>query len=967
MAAPVELIKLVEQFREHPEMYMSDSFSETSLRIQFVDPMFELLGWDVYNRQSYAEAYKDVVHEDSLKIGGSTKAPDYSFRIGGVRKFFVEAKKPFVKIKQDIAPAFQLRRYAWSAKLPLSILTDFEEFAVYDCRVRPEKTDSPSTARTLYITFDQLEDRWDDIAAIFSREAVLKGSFDKYADSTKKKRGTAEVDAAFLDEIEQWRALLARNLALRNPQLSQRDLNFAVQKTIDRIIFLRICEDRGMETYGRLQVLPNGPDIYPRLCELFHEADHRYNSGLFHFVKEKERHETPDEWTLSLAIDDAVLKEIIRKLYYPESPYEFSVFGADILGQVYEQFLGKVIRLTTGHQAKVEEKPEVRKAGGVYYTPTYIVDYIVRNTVGKLLEGKTPYDVAARTPTWKPTKGGRPLSVLDPACGSGSFLIGAYQYLLDWYRDWFVADDPVRHKDRVYQPQKGPWRLTTAERKRILLDHIYGVDIDSQAVEVTKLSLLLKVLEGETKETLQRQLFAKQRALPDLADNIKCGNSLIGPDFYHGKQLDLFDADERMRINVFDWQAEFREIMQSGGFDAVVGNPPYGATVDELLMEYVRSHFSTLTNSLDTYIMFMERSLHVLRGNGRFGMIVPSGWVSVSSAAVLRKLFAKSFQPETFVSLPYDVFKGAYVDTVVTTARRLNATESWASISDGRTELTVCPLRFRITTVDDLAPFRKVGGFTDWAAESGFLILSSSAELDLIRRLKSTDAVMSDFVDVMRGVEAFHPSSRTGMVNPTPAHTGSLLRYQLTNGEELFFDYSPSIESAKPRHFFFNPRILLRQLVSRKFRLQATYTERVLITNQSIQSLVPRPDGVPLPIVLAILNSRLLSWYFCQVNTVARRDDFPKTIIKTTRSLPMPRDLKNAAESQVGRDMMACVTSIMSLFEDMALTKGPHEHTTIQRQIEATDREIDKLVYTLFGLNDGDIRLIEEATPAVAK
>ena len=275
MAAPADLIKLVEQFREHPEMYMSDAFSETALRLQFIDPMFELLGWDVYNRQSYAEAYKDVVHEDSLKIGGSTKAPDYSFRIGGVRKFFVEAKKPSVKIKQDIAPAFQLRRYAWSAKLPLSILTDFEEFAVYDCRVRPEKTDSPSTARTLYLTYDQYAERWDEIAAIFSREAVLKGSFDKYAESTKKKRGTAEVDAAFLDDIEQWRALLARNLALRNPQLSQRDLNFAVQKTIDRIIFLRICEDRGMETYGRLQVLPNGPSIYPRLCELFREADQR--------------------------------------------------------------------------------------------------------------------------------------------------------------------------------------------------------------------------------------------------------------------------------------------------------------------------------------------------------------------------------------------------------------------------------------------------------------------------------------------------------------------------------------------------------------------------------------------------------------------------------------------------------------------------------------------------------------------
>src|SRR5437868_171506 len=189
----------------------------------------------------------------------------------------------------------------------------------------------------------------------------------------------------FFWEIERWRADLAKNLALRNPKLSQRDLNFSVQRTIDRIVFLRICEDRRIEVYGRLQALLNGEHTYDRMRQLFYEADDRYNSGLFHFRKEKDRLEPPDDLTLTLEIDDGVLKKIIQRLYYPQSPYEFSVLPADILGQVYEQFLGKVIRLTEGHQAKVEDKPEVKKAGGVYYTPTYIVDYIVKNTVGKLL------------------------------------------------------------------------------------------------------------------------------------------------------------------------------------------------------------------------------------------------------------------------------------------------------------------------------------------------------------------------------------------------------------------------------------------------------------------------------------------------------------------------------------------------------------------------------------------------------
>ncbi|MBW2650918.1 MAG: restriction endonuclease subunit M, partial [Deltaproteobacteria bacterium] len=365
MSAPEEIHELIERFDRNLDTYRSGRYNEAQVRQEFINPFFHALGWDVYNRQGYAEAYKDVIHEDAIKVGGAVKAPDYCFRIGGTRKFFLEAKKPSVNIKEDIHPAYQLRRYAWSAKLPLSILTDFEELAVYDCRIKPVKTDKPSTARTLYFTYNEYSDRWDEIASIFSREAVLKGSFDKYVESSRAKRGTAEVDTAFLEEIERWRETLARNIALRNPGLTIRELNFAVQRTIDRIIFLRICEDRGIEQYGRLMSLRNGTQAYQRLCQLFQQADDRYNSGLFHFRKEKDRTSSPDDLTLDLAIDDKILRDIFTNLYYPDSPYEFSVLPADILGQVYEQFLGKVIRLTPGHRAVVEEKPEVKKAGGV--------------------------------------------------------------------------------------------------------------------------------------------------------------------------------------------------------------------------------------------------------------------------------------------------------------------------------------------------------------------------------------------------------------------------------------------------------------------------------------------------------------------------------------------------------------------------------------------------------------------------
>lgn len=659
MPVPQEIARLLERYDEQREAYESGQYKETEIRVEFIDPFFKALGWDVHNEHGYAEAYKDVIHEEALKIGGATEAPDSCFRIGGVRKFFVECKKPSVNIKDATHPAYQLRRYGWSAKLPLSILTDFEEFAVYDCRVKPAKNDGAAVGRVLYLTYAQYAEKWNEIAAIFARESVLKGSFDKFAEGVKGKRGTTTVDNAFLEEMERWRDMLARNIAMRNPDLSQRELNFGVQRTIDRIVFLRICEDRGIEPYGRLMTLRNGERVYPRLRDFFQRADERYNSGLFHFQREKDRPEAPDELTLTLNIDDNVLRDILANLYYPESPYEFSVLSSDILGQVYERFLGKVIRLTAGHQAKVEEKPEVRKAGGVFYTPDFITKAIVRQTIGPLLEDKTPRQVAK-------------LRFCDMACGSGSFLIEAFQFILDWHRDWYAQSMKLETgnvkggKSPLYHGPGGDWRLTTEERKRILLNNIFGVDIDAQAVEVTKLSLLLKVLEGESQQSITKQyeLF-HQRALPDLGSNIKCGNSLIGSETCKLQQLSLLPEEDRYRINIFDWERAFPEVFKVdaassraderkrqdaastlSGFDAIIGNPPYiriqtmkeWAPVEvELYKELFQS---AAAGNYDIYVVFVEKALRLLNKSGRLGFILPHKFFNAQYGEALREIIA---------------------------------------------------------------------------------------------------------------------------------------------------------------------------------------------------------------------------------------------------------------------------------------------------------------------------------------
>ncbi|MDT0631323.1 Eco57I restriction-modification methylase domain-containing protein [Rubrivirga litoralis] len=675
MPAPPVVVDLVERFDRNLASYRSGKYNETQVRREFLDPFYTALGWDVDNTAGYAEAYKDVVHEDAIKVAGSTKAPDYSFRVGGVRKFFLEAKKPSVNVKGDPHPAFQLRRYAWSAKLPLSILTDFEELAVYDGRVQPKKGDRASTARVLYIAHTEYLERWDEIAGLFSKEAVLRGSFDKYAESAKAKRGTAEVDSAFLREIEGWRERLAKNLALRNPGLSERDLNFAVQRTIDRLVFLRIAEDRGIEPYGELREATTGKGVYGRLVERFRAADARYNSGLFHFQDEKGREEHPDDLTPGLELDDKPLRDIIRGLYYPESPYEFSVLPADILGRVYEEFLGSAVVLTKTGRAEVQQKPEVKKVGGVYYTPSYVVDHIVKETVGRVLEGKSPDQVAS-------------VRVVDPACGSGTFLIGAYQYLLDWHLAHYRANDPEawakKRPARVYQGQDGTWHLTTDEKKRVLLNSVYGVDLDGQAVEVTKLSLLLKVLEGESAETVRQfALFGEERVLPDLSHNVKAGNALIGPDYYDGRPEALLDADAARSVNAFDWQAEFPAVFDRPrpGFDVVTGNPPYvRAESLKASKDYFQSHYDTFSGSADLFVYFVERSLDLLRDGGVYGVIVSSSILYSDYAQTLRRVMSERASlvhaldfgglpvfrnaKDTYVTVPVLVKGGAAPETV---------------------------------------------------------------------------------------------------------------------------------------------------------------------------------------------------------------------------------------------------------------------------------------------------------------
>ncbi len=959
MPASQVIQDLITRFENNLDAYKSPKYNEAQLRGEFINPMFEAMGWDVYNKKGYAEAYKDVIHEDAIKVGGATKAPDYSFRIGGVRKFFLETKKPSVNIKEDPEPAFQLRRYAWSAKLPLSILTDFEEFAVYDTRIKPAPNDKPSTGRIMYFNYNEYPEKWDDIASIFSREAILKGSFDRFVESEKKKRGTAEVDDAFLKEIESWRDAIARNIALRNEGLTERDINYAVQLTIDRIIFLRICEDRGIEEYGRLQALINGERIYKRMFDLFYRADEKYNSGLFHFQIEKGRPADPDELTPDLKIDDKVLKDIIKGLYYPESPYEFSVLPVDILGHVYERFLGKVIRLTAGGRAKVEEKPEVRKAGGVYYTPKYIVEYIVENTVGKLLDKKKPKQVEK-------------IRILDPACGSGSFLIGAYEYLLDWHRDWYVENDPSKHTKQIYQGAGDQWYLTTAEKKRILLNNIYGVDIDPQAVEVTKLNLLLKALEGESEETIESQLkMFRERALPDLRGNIKCGNSLIGPDFYDDTQLDLLDDEERYRINAFDWEREFGEVMKGGGFDVVIGNPPWRDIkgMEPELVDYYFAKYSTTHNRMNIYATFLHKSIDLVKKNGYLGFITPSSYYAQSSYEYLREYLLNISMPVNIVRLPDNTFKGVKLECAITIFEKSKNKDENCSIK----------IYDPVSTINNIngnnLKTEKVITPNNWLKNSGsvFNIYMSDKEQNIIDKIEVNNIPLIKLCDFSLGLtpydkyrghteeqiksKVFHADKKKNKTFKPLLSGSDITRFSINWNGKKWISYGDWLGAPREKRFFIEPRILVRQIISGDpLRIYAGYTEEELYNTQIAFNILLKEDiGLPIRYILGIINSSLMTFYHRYKFLDESKKTFQKILIQDAKKFPIIRPNDDVLQNHI----VSNVENIIIMKERLLTVRSDHDKTTIQRQIDATDRQIDELVYELYGLTEEERRVVE--------
>ena len=635
--ALARIAELVDNFRQNEADYLGATYNETQARTDFISPFLEALGWDVYNTQGQPLRLREVIEEATVEVGEEklSKRPDYELRLARQRKLFVEAKKPSVRIDHDRPSAFQVRRYGYSASLPVCILTNFHQLAIYDCLPVPAETDEAHVARLWLLNYGQFLDHFDELWGMLARDTVYSGEFDRNFAVGVTRRGAEQFDDFFLRQVQTWRERLAVDIHKNCPGLIPGELTYAVQLFLSRIVFLRICEDRDIEKYETLRNLDAG-DTFNALIGELRRADAFYDSGIFRLLDDKR---------LGVRISDQTLQGIISELYYPQSPYTFSVVETEVLGQIYEQFLGEVIDLNGG-AIEIVSKPEVRESGGVVPTPQYVVDSIVERTLIPSITDRAPSDLKGFT-------------VADVCCGSGTFLLSAYEALLEHHLSSYLSDDPAVHiGHRIYEVAGGQWRLTFQEKRRILLEHIRGVDIDANAVEVTRFSLLLKLIEDETAEGLQDYVEThREPALPPLEGVILPGNSLVSYGEW-AAALGNMPAELALRVNPFTWAEEFPDEIGREGFDVILGNPPYVriqnmATYSPEEVAFYQNPASPYStghqDNFDKYALFIERTLGLLRPSGRLGFIVPHKFMTIRSGRTLRRLIAQEQALEEIV------------------------------------------------------------------------------------------------------------------------------------------------------------------------------------------------------------------------------------------------------------------------------------------------------------------------------
>ena len=1023
--AKSEIARLAEQFDHEKPMIMAggggESVKEAHIEEKYIKPMFRALNWTDPD---------ELLVQPSLRIDGNTKAPDYVLRLrdanGHWRKhLFMEAKHPKYNLEKDLRYIRQAYQYAYSTinktdgsgnRVRLCLLTDFEEFRLFDC-FNPEPLlrnelilFNKQIVRPFDIKYTDYEKEFDTLWDSFERANVAAGSLEKYRVTDEMlRKGRQSPDMKFLDNLREWRAALAVDMCEGDPDLPEAQLTAASQLVIDRVIFLKSLADRNIEEDYLSEILAkldSAADSEVRLFDLcgdiFRKIDHTYNGELFNDKKHPELR--------GVAIKNRTMRKMLESLVPEKSLYNLAAMPPEIIGSAYEVFLGEVV-VKTARGVAVEQKPEVKKAGGVYYTPRYIVDYIVENTVGRLLAGCETLEDAAK------------LKILDPACGSGSFLIGAYDALLDWHLERLIRDFKARlpkakSLDKLKKEFEGRlkisstsdakdshvFRLAPALKRKILLDNIYGVDIDPQAVEVTKFSLSLKAIENSTRGELYEDVtLFKQTVLPDLNGNIKCGNSLVASDF-------SLDPDELLRVKAFDWPVQFPAVMRQGGFHAVIGNPPYLNIDDtwgkgDLRLKAIKSSYPHVYNDkTDICFYFIAKAFDISRDAGIVSFITSRAFLEAFKADKLRGFLAGKSSVSKIIDFQnFYVFDGVGITTCVL---QLDKKSSIETLDVFKLLLKSLPNNYlSMEILEDKQIFEHHTPLKSKLSNDVWTF-ASDAQSAINAKIDKIGIPLSNILHIGKGMEtgcnnvfgkrSIEEMKAWGVPNDLyrfRASNSDIQRYDIRNRKEVLlyiedvasFDDLPlglrnhlliSESELKDRaafkrgncewwrftwplhrEFYSRHRIVCPYLAAENRFAWVQDNCFIGLTDTTVCFENNQPES--LKYILGLLNSRLLTSRFRSIGKL-KSGGIYEYFWNSISKLHIRRiDFSKPSEKALHDKLVGLVEKMLALTARIRDAGLESERETLRNAAAATDGQIDALVYELYGLTPEEIAVVE--------
>lgn len=600
--------------------------SEATART-WVERFLKIFDWDSSDPHQVRQEYR-IQGRAARRLkseGTSHRRPDYCLLSNNQRLLYIDVKKFDADIKDDSGISYQVRCYGWSEGFKVSYAFDFEELAVYDCRVRPKSDDDAHIARVLYLEHSEYLTNFDTLWEYFSKRAIDTGSLSRLLPDDERPKGTKTLNQDFEENLSTWRKELAKSI-LRYGKIRDVDvISASAQRILDRIIFLRFCEEFGFEELGTLLEMGQHEDgFWPLFME---EHDKRYckvYDGILFPASGEDDPTGVDTHLRSWWLKGRIFRDIAQALYFP-NPYRFDVVPIELLGGVYERYLGKRLRVI-GNDVEDEYKLEYQRTKGAVYTPPWIVKRIVEKTLSPLVAKKDPEELLG-------------LRIVDPSCGSASFLLGVYNYLEGQILAWFIDKPSDRRRSAFIVETDDGLRIAPQIAHEIINQCIYGVDIDPEAVEVARMSLALRFLEQTSLHSDEPHLLLKGIGL-----NIRQGNSLVGPDII-GNGI---DAEKVIKETMpFDWYSKttgFGQVLETGGFDAVVGNPPYIEV--KRYKEWMPSQYryfkesgvfeTTAEGKTDIAMPFMEQGLKLLNKNGRLGYIIQNRFFKTDYGEIVR-------------------------------------------------------------------------------------------------------------------------------------------------------------------------------------------------------------------------------------------------------------------------------------------------------------------------------------------